>query len=94
MITTDEHLSFNQRHALYDLVGYCEGLAGSALVGELIERNLRIRIAAVLSTFAMPPACQRSEQQEYEAIVHRVCGAMTEPLDESGFSCGFGVGNG
>ena len=47
--------STNQLYAVSKLVGYCESIAASGLVGELIERRLRERIAETLSAFGMEP---------------------------------------
>ena len=44
---------FSQRAAVAKLVGYCEAIAASGLVGELMERKLRVHIAETLSAFQM-----------------------------------------
>lgn len=44
-----------QLYAVSKLVGYCEAIAGSGLVGEIMERRLRERIAETLSAFNMEP---------------------------------------
>lgn len=45
--------SIPQRYAVAKLVGYCEAIAGSGLLGEPMEANLRARIAETLSAFNM-----------------------------------------
>lgn len=40
-------------YAVAKLVGYCEAIASSGLVGEVMERRLRERIAETLSAFGM-----------------------------------------
>jgi len=42
-------------YAVAKLVGYCEAIASSGLVGEVMERRLRERIAETLSAFNMEP---------------------------------------
>ena len=44
-----------QLYAVSKLVGYCEAIASSGLVGEIMERRLRERIAETLSAFGMEP---------------------------------------
>jgi hypothetical protein len=44
-----------QLYAVAKLVGYCEAIASSGLVGEIMERRLRERIAETLSAFNMEP---------------------------------------
>jgi hypothetical protein len=45
----------NQLYAVSKLVGYCEAICSSGLVGELMERKLRTHIAETLSAFNMEP---------------------------------------
>ncbi len=44
-----------QLYAVSKLVGYCEAIASSGLVGEIMEFRLRERIAETLSAFGMEP---------------------------------------
>lgn len=44
----------DQRHAVANLVGYCEGLVKSGMLGEDIEASLRRHIAFTLAAFNMP----------------------------------------
>lgn len=43
-----------QRLAVAELVGYCEGIAASGILSEADEAKLRIRIAGALAAFRMP----------------------------------------
>lgn len=54
-----------QLYAVSKLVGYCEFLAGSGGVSELMERHLRERIAETLSAFGMEP---------HQEVVKRIMG--------------------
>lgn len=45
----------DQLYAIAKLVGYCESIVASGLVGEVMERRLRERIAETLSAFNMEP---------------------------------------
>lgn len=47
--------STEQLYAVSKLVGYCEAIASSGLLGDLMERRLRERIAETLSAFDMEP---------------------------------------
>jgi hypothetical protein len=50
---TDGRPTDSQLYAVAKLVGYCESIAASGLVGELMERRLRERIAETLIAFGM-----------------------------------------
>ena len=56
----------NQLYAVSKLVGYCEAIAASGLVGEIMERRLRERIAETLSAFGMEP-----HQEALKSILER-----------------------
>lgn len=45
--------SIPQRYAVAKLVGYCEAIAASGLVGDVMEGKLRAHIAETLSAFNM-----------------------------------------
>jgi hypothetical protein len=57
--------TISQRYAVAKLVGYCESIASSGLVGEPMERRLRERIAETLSAFGMEP---------HQEVVKRIMG--------------------
>jgi hypothetical protein len=55
-------LPFDQRCAIAKLVGYCEGLANSGLLGEELETKLRRNIAEALVAFNMPSKVERERE--------------------------------
>ena len=59
-------LSTDQLYCVAKLVGYCESIVASGLVGEIMERRLRERIAETLSAFGMD-----SYQGEVKAAMER-----------------------
>lgn len=52
-------LPLDQRCALAQLVGYCEGLAKSGMLHDETELKLRQNIAQVLAAFNMPSKTER-----------------------------------
>ena len=57
----DPHAPVDPRQtiAVASLVGCCEGIVGSGVLGERIEAELRARIAATLVAFRMPSRAER-----------------------------------
>jgi hypothetical protein len=53
--------SFDQRAAVAKMVGYCEGIANSGILGDDLEARLRTQIAEVLVAFNMPSKAERSD---------------------------------
>lgn len=49
----------DQRFAVAKLIGYCEGLANSGLLGAVLEIKLRENIAEALVAFDMPSKTER-----------------------------------
>lgn len=47
--------SISQRYAVAKIIGYCEAIASSGQLGEVMEARLRERIAETLSAFNMEP---------------------------------------
>jgi hypothetical protein len=60
--------STEQLYAVAKIIGYCEAIASSGLVGEIMERRLRERIAETLSAFGMEPH-QEAVKSEMEQRV-------------------------
>ncbi len=50
-----ERVPTRQQYAVAKLVGYCEAIVASGLVGDVMEFRLRERIAETLSAFNMEP---------------------------------------
>lgn len=57
--------TISQRYAVAKIIGYCEAIASSGLVGEIMERRLREHIAETLSAFGMEP---------HQEVVQRIMG--------------------
>lgn len=53
-------LTVSQRFALAKMVGYCEGVAGSGILGNE-EPSLRAVIAETLAAFGMPSKSERAD---------------------------------
>lgn len=51
----------DQRHAVAALVGHCEAIAASGLLGEYTEQSLRLLIAHTLKAFDMPSKAECRE---------------------------------
>lgn len=56
-------LPLHQRLPLARLIGYCEGLANSGLLGLKVEFQLRQNIAEALAAFNMPSKTEGSDAQ-------------------------------
>jgi hypothetical protein len=54
--------SFDQRAAVAKMVGYCEGIANSGILGDELEAKLRTQIAEVLVAFKMPSAVEIAKE--------------------------------
>jgi hypothetical protein len=54
-------LDLTQRYAVAQLVGYCEGIVQSGVLGPDAELPLRLRIAAALAAFNMPSKTERAQ---------------------------------
>jgi hypothetical protein len=57
----------DQLYCVAKLIGYCESIAASGLVGEIMERRLREHIAETLIAFGMD-----GHQGEVKAVMERV----------------------
>lgn len=55
-------LPLDQRCALAQLVGYCEGIAKSGVLDNDLELKLRRNVAAVLVAFNMPAKADRAKE--------------------------------
>ena len=51
--------TFDQRAAVADLCGYCEGVVGAGVLVDEVELGLRKRIAVALVAFNMPSKAER-----------------------------------
>jgi hypothetical protein len=52
-----------QRCAVAKLVGHCEGLISSGLLGEKLEATMRQAVAETLAAFNMPARTERTDAQ-------------------------------
>jgi len=52
-----------QRCAVAKLIGHCEGLISSGILGERLELRLRQSVAETLAAFNMPAATERSDAE-------------------------------
>lgn len=50
-----ERPTTGQRYAVAKIIGYCEAIAASGQLGDVMEARLRERIAETLSAFGMEP---------------------------------------
>jgi hypothetical protein len=60
-----------QRCAVAKLVGHCEGLISSGLLGEKLEMTMRQSVAETLAAFNMPSITERGDLSVIKSALER-----------------------